>query len=166
MALRSFGVLRGVLAVPRHAQVEALQAWPIIGMRAEAWHERRCRHLGRAAEDVVTSIKAEIIAEPKLAAAQPEMKIVAARGADPSAGTKSKGAAACAKTHICVATAWAETHAPVIPATAKAVAHASIAAGRARAETHASVTAAAAAHAAAANTASAPCLSRGRNRQG
>jgi hypothetical protein len=53
-----------------------------------------CRR-GSAAQDVVRAI-AEIAAEPKLMAAQPEMKIVAAGSADPFGETGADGYAAAA----------------------------------------------------------------------
>ena len=92
--LRSLGVLRRMLAVACHFRVEAFEAWPVICLPANAGDDWRVAHAGSAAQDVVGGIEAEIIAEPKLVAAQPEMKIVAAGSADPFGETGADGGAA------------------------------------------------------------------------
>jgi len=132
---------------------------------------------GSAAQDVVGGIKAEIAAEPKLVAAQPEMKVVAAGSADPVGETGAVGAVPAAKAvaHRSASGAYTAdpraqagvaktpstgTQAAMTKATAEAAAKACMAKAPAT-EGHSP----AAAHSAAANTA-ACCLGRGRNRQG
>ena len=132
---------------------------------------------GSAAQDVVGGIKAEIAAEPKLVAAQPEMKVVAAGSADPVGETGAVGAVPAAKAvaHRSASGAYTAdpraqagvaktpstgTQAAMTKAAAEAAAKACIAKAPAT-EGHSP----AAAHTAAANTAAACCLSRGRNRQ-
>jgi hypothetical protein len=118
-----------MLAVPFHPQVEALQARPVVGAPANAWDGGRGSHAGRAGEDIVRGVEAEIVAEPEIVTAEPEMEVIAAGAADPSGETKADRSADAAK---------AGDAGP----TAKAVAHACIAA-RAKAGTNASVTPAA-----------------------
>ena len=95
--LRTLGVLRRMLAVACHFRVEGFEAWPVISLPANAGDDWRVAHAGSAAQDVVGGIKAEIAAEPKLMAAQPEMKIVAAGSADPFGETGADGRAAAAE---------------------------------------------------------------------
>jgi hypothetical protein len=124
-----------------------LEAWPIVWACAHTGEWRRS-HAGSAAQDVVWGIQAEIIDEPKLAAAEAKMDVVTAGAAKSSARTKSKSAAASAKADACVAAATAETHASVTAAPAKAETHASVtaAAAAAEAKTHAVTAAASTAH--------------------
>jgi membrane protein involved in colicin uptake len=121
-----------------------LEAWPIVWACAHAGEWRRS-HAGSAAQDVVGGIQAEIIAEPKLAAAEAKMDVVTAGAAKSSARTKSKSAAASAKADACVAAAKAESHASVTAAPAKAETHATVTAA-AKAKTHAVTAAASTAH--------------------
>jgi Tfp pilus assembly major pilin PilA len=117
-----------------------LEAWPIVWACAHTGEWRRS-HAGSAAQDVVGGIQAEIIAEPKLAAAEAKMDVVTAGAAKSSARTKSKSAAASAKADACVAAAKAESHASVTAAPAKAETHASVTAAAAKAKTAAASTA-------------------------
>ncbi|HEY6656712.1 MAG TPA: hypothetical protein VI038_07770 [Methyloceanibacter sp.] len=115
-----------------------MEAWPIVWACAHAGEWRRA---GSAAQDVVGGIQTEIIAEPKLAAAEAKMDVVTAGAAKSSARTKSKSAAASAKADACVAAAKAESHASVTAAPAKAETHASVTAAAAKAKTAAASTA-------------------------
>jgi len=131
---------------------------------------------GSAAQDVVGGIKAEIAAEPKLVAAQPEMKVVAAGSADPVGETGAVGAVPAAKAvaHRSASGAYtadprAQTGVAKTPSTGTQAAMTKATAG-CRQGLHGQSPATeghspAAAHSAAANTA-ACCLGRGRNRQG
>ena len=115
-----------MLVVPFRPQFETLQARPIVSATANAWEGRRVSHAGGSVQDVVRGVEAEIIAEPKLVAAQAKMDVVAAGAANASGETEADGSPANGAR----------------PA-AKAVAHASVATARAEAEIQASVTAAA-----------------------
>jgi hypothetical protein len=135
-----------MLAVPFHPQVEALQARPVVGVNANAWDCGRGSHAGSAAQDVVGGIKAEIIAEPEIMAAEPEMEVVAAGAANPSRETKAHRSAAATKADGARPTAKAVAHASVAAAPAASGAKTNaVTAAAAKAKTNA-VTAASTAH--------------------
>jgi hypothetical protein len=84
------------MLVACRSRVEAFEAWPVICLPANAGDDWRVAHAGSAAQDVVGGIKAEIVAEPKLVAAQPEMDVVTPVAANPSGEAEADGPAASA----------------------------------------------------------------------
>jgi hypothetical protein len=163
-----------MLAVACHFRVEALEAWPVICLPANAGDDWRVGHAGSPAQDVVRGIKAEITAEPKLVAAQPEMKIVAAGSADPFGETGADGhAAAAAKAGAHRSSAYtadprAQAGVAKTPNTGTQAATTKAAAAEAAAKACVAKAPATEGHspAAAADTAAACGLSRGRNCKG
>jgi hypothetical protein len=76
-----------MLALPCHAQVETLEAGPIVQACPHARADRRRSYAGSAAQDVVRSIQAEIAAETKLVTAKSKMDAAIAGVAEASAKT-------------------------------------------------------------------------------